>query len=66
MKKQIKEKVKKEIKISKEKKFSKKRALIIFAVVMFLIIFLMFIWGGIMHKKTGLSPKDFGGQIIEE
>ena len=26
----------------------------------------MFIWGGIMHKKTGLSPKDFEVQIIEK
>jgi cytoskeletal protein RodZ len=50
--------LKKEVKIAKEKKISKKRILILFLSILFFIFIFMLIWGAIVHKKTGYTPND--------
>jgi cytoskeletal protein RodZ len=50
--------LKKEVKIAKEKKNSKKRILILFLSILFFIFIFMLIWGAIVHKKTGYAPNN--------
>ena len=55
--KRIKNKIKKEIELSRQEKISRKRVLILFLFFSVLIIILMFIWGMKLHKETGAVVK---------
>ena len=49
-------------------KISKKRMIILFTIIFSFLSVLVIIWGGVKHKNTGLSPRDFNLQsenIIE-